>query len=131
MMTVSEDVIFDLLPIYRSGLASPGTQALVQEWLAAHPDFDGAEAPPELAFATAEKAALSAARRLARWRRRLYGVAIGFTVLLLSTHIEVENGRLTVLRPVLLDYPWAFALVTVGTALSWWGYWRLSKRLAH
>jgi len=130
MMTVSDDVIFDLMPIYRSGLASPGTQALVQEWLTAHPDFDDADVPPESAFATAETTALDAARRLARWRRRLYGVAIGFTVLLLSTHIQVENGRLTVLRPVLLDYPWAFALVAVGTVLSWWGYWRVSKHLA-
>jgi hypothetical protein len=129
-MNVSDDVIQDLLPLYRSGLASPDSAALVAEWLAAHPDFteaDGALQPPPSDVDALR--ALSAARRLSRWRRRLYGVSIGLTVLLLTTRLTFEQGHLVAVHLVALELPGVFGPIALSAAAGWYGYWRLSARV--
>ena len=128
-MTVSDDVILDLLPLYRSGLASPASEHLVRAWLAAHPDFDArgrAPAAPAPADA-AELRALDQARRLLRLRRRLYGISIGFTVLLLSVRIDFAHGQAPRFGLALLEYPLACSAVALCAAVSWFAYWRLSR----
>jgi hypothetical protein len=126
-MTVDDDVILDLLPLYRSGLASPATGRLVAAWLAAHPEFDEAGAPPPQAGDGL--GALAEARRLARWRRRLYGLAIGLSVLLLTTHVQSDAGRITSIRLVGLEHPVGFAVLALCAAAAWYSYWRITKRL--
>jgi len=124
---IDDDVILDLLPLYRSGAASPATEQLVRGWLAAHPEFDDtpAAAPP----GDAEVRAFAQARLLARWRRRLYGLAIGLSVLLLTTNITSEQGRVRSIRLVGLDHPVGFVVLALCAAGAWYGYWRISKRL--
>jgi hypothetical protein len=126
-MTVDDEVILDLLPLYRSGLASPATQRLVAAWLAAHPEFDEVGAsPPQAGDGLG---ALAEARRLARWRRRLYGLAIGLSVLLLTTHIRSDGGRIIAVRLVGFEHPAGFAVLAVCAAAAWYGYWRITKRI--
>jgi hypothetical protein len=129
-MNVPDDVIRDLLPLYRSGLASPATAALVADFLAAHPEF----AEPDLAVhSQASDAdalrALSAARRLARWRRRLYGVSIGLTVLLFTTRLTFDKGHLVAVHLVALELPGTFGPIALCAAAAWYFYWRLSARV--
>jgi len=126
-MTLDDDVILDLLPLYRAGLASPATERLVAAWLAAHPEVDeaGTSPPP----AGDGLAALADAKRLARWRRRLYGLAIGLSVLLLTTNIRSEQARVISIRLVGLDHPVGFAVLALCAAAAWYGYWRITKRL--
>jgi hypothetical protein len=129
-MSVSDDVIRDLLPLYRSGLASPATEALVGAWLAAHPEFGETDAPAQPASSDAGALrALSEARRLARWRRRLYGVSIGLTVLLFTTRLTFDKGHLVAVHLVALELPGVFGPIALCAAAGWYGYWRLSARV--
>ena len=128
-MTIDREIILDLMPLYRSGLASEPSQRLVEAWLSEHP----AERPdaverddPE---ADAAFAAFVRARQLRRRQRRLYGIAVGLTVLCLSTQLHFEGGRLASARLLAFDHPLAFAPLIAAAAASWAGYAWLRRRL--
>jgi hypothetical protein len=128
-MTIDREVILDLLPLCQSGLASPASRRLVEDWLRDHP-----EAPAEAEAAAGTGAdgieALARARRLRRWQRRLYGFAIGFTVLCLSAEFHIEQGRLVAARLLALDHPLPFVPVVLAAIACWTGYALLKRRLS-
>jgi hypothetical protein len=91
-MTVSEDVVRDLLPLYFEGEASPGSRTLVETWFARHPDFArtakhgsdtlsafAAMNPPPLDPSGARDA-LGRVRRIMFWREVTLGLAIALSV---------------------------------------------------
>jgi hypothetical protein len=125
-MTVDREIIHDLLPLYQSGLASAPSRRLVEEWLAANP---GESAAGAIETEGDGVAMLARARSLRRWQRRLYGIAIGLTVLCLSSEFHIESGRITEAHLLALTLPWLFAPVAVAAAACWLGYAWLKRRL--
>src|SRR5258706_10291732 len=93
-MSVSEDVIRDLLPIYQSGEASPGTKMLVEEYLRSHPSIAELARQEHLVVErlealpgpspTVEARSLNATRRLLRRRSTYLLIAMLFTIWPLS-----------------------------------------------
>lgn len=91
-MTITEDVVSDLLPLYFDGEASPDSRVLVEAWFASHPDFAksakrGSGALDALATMSArpldEAGAREALRRVHRiilWREISLGLAMALTV---------------------------------------------------
>src|SRR4051812_14287946 len=105
-MTNDPDIIRDLLPLYRSGLASAASRRLVESWLAEH--APGAAKAGEEGDGMDEMAlrALDSARRRSRGLRWLFGLAVGQTVLCLSTRIQFEHGVIVSARLLAFDMPW-------------------------
>ena len=129
-MTIDREIIFDLMPLYRSGLASEPTRRLVEAWLREHPtERPGGDAQRSDLEAEDAFAAFARARRLRRWQRRLYGIAIGLTVLCFSAEFHFEGGRLASARLLAFDYPWVFAPLIAAATASWAGYAWLRRRL--
>jgi len=129
-MNITKDVIVDLLPLYEAGEASADTRALVDEFLAAHPElvpaaaavFSAAPAPrPE----HERKAALMRTQALLSRRHWFFGVALACTLSMFA--FSFEGSRLTWFmwrdaRPM--------ALVLMGFAIgSWIGYIRANRQL--
>jgi len=129
-MTIDREIILDLMPLYRSGLASQPSRKLVEAWLGEHPAerFEdlGGSADPE---GTEVLAAFARARRLRRLQRRLYAIAVGLTVLCFSVQLHFEGGRLAWARLLAFDHPLAFAPLIAAAAASWAGYAWLRRRL--
>lgn len=127
-MTVEREIILDLLPLCQSGLASPASRQLVEDWLRDHPkERIGSADGPTGRDGGVE--ALARARRLRRRQRWLYGLAIGFTVLSFTAEFQVAHGRLVSARLAALDMPLLFAPVILGAAACWIGYFMLKRRL--
>jgi len=94
-MNVTGEVILDLLPVYLAGEASPATRVLVEEFLRQDPELGrdvrrqmvenlAVVAPPSLP-PDLELSALRRTRGLIFWQRRLFGFAILFSLLPLSS----------------------------------------------
>ena len=128
-MTIDREIILDLMPLYRSGLASEPSRRLVEAWLCEHP-AESRDEDTGRSHADADEAflAFARARRLRRWQRRLYGIAIGLTVLCFSAEFHFEGGRLTSARLLAFDHPLAFAPLIAAAALAWAGYALLRRR---
>ena len=129
-MTIDPEIIKDLLPLYRSGLASAPSRRLVEAWLAEHgadvesaADEDRGMSDPALLHS------LERARRLRRRLRWLFGLAIGLTVFCLSMEIHFEGGAPVSVRLLALQMPLAFAPVIVAAFACWTGYFLLRRRL--
>jgi anti-sigma factor RsiW len=134
-MTVTRDVIQDLLPVYLAGEASAGTVALVEEFLQQDPDLARtvetlrANPLPELPVAlrpTQEKETLDMTKKLLRWRGILMGFAIFLTLFPLS--FRFGDGRITW---TFLEEspPAATALVYLGALTCWGGFLYVRRRL--
>ena len=141
-MTVSRDVILDLLPVYLAGEASPATRELVESFLKEDPELaqrvrlQWAESfrriapsslPPDL-----ELKSLSRTRALLGWQRWCFGLGFGLTSIGLATRITFHDGRLSEIRPLFLDYPTSLGLCFAIGASFWAVYfvlrWRLRTR---
>ena len=101
-MTVTRDVILDLLPMYFAGHVSADTKQLVDEFLTQDPDFArmsarfdalvkarGASPEGDLG----ERRALQRARRLLRYRNQMIGFAVAcslapFVFAFRDSHVE-------------------------------------------
>ncbi len=88
-MTVTRDVILDLLPMYFAGHVSADTKQLVDEFLTSDPDFarmsarfdsliKARGAAPEGDLG--ERRALQRARRLLRYRHNVIGLAVAYSL---------------------------------------------------
>lgn len=129
-MTIDRDVILDLMPLYRSGLASPPTRALVEAWLADHPSDTSLDTARSMFDQPATmRAAFERARELSRWRRRLFAIAVGFTIGTLATEIRFGTSGGIAVRLLAFDHPLPFGLLGAAALLAWIGYWRLTSRL--
>ena len=117
-MTVTRDVVKDLLTVYLAGEASTDTRVLVEEYLVGDPALareveaaraaDFQLAAPLAADPTSEKIALDRTRQLLKHRTSTLVVAVLFTVLPLSFTFDATGVRFLLIR----DAP------TVG--LAWW-----------
>jgi len=138
-MDVTREVILDLLPLYLAGEASPATRALVEEYLKGDPELaqrirlQWAESfekaipsalPPDL-----ELRSLRRTRRFLGWQRWLFGLAITFTALSLSSEFSWQGGRFKEFHFLLRDYPEPFGALLALGLLCWTGYYLLRRHL--
>ena len=125
-MSISRDVILDLLPVYLAGEASPATRALVEEFLARDPELTRrvreqqraepavapAAPPPEL-----QLLALRRARRMVAVQRWLFGLGLAFCALSLGTVIDIRDGHVVSAHLLMMDLPMPFAsMLVLGVA---------------
>src|SRR5258706_14844259 len=130
------EVLLDLLPAYASGEASAATRVLVEAHLARDPELarrlNEARALPKLGAQPPAELELRALRRtrsallLQRW---LFGLAITFTALSLTSEIDFHAGRLTRFRLLILDYPQQFGVCLALAVACWAAYHALRRRL--
>ena len=125
-MTVSRDVVVDLLPLYLAGEASAGTRDLIDGYMKEHPDFavemrSRVERGAEM-FGTAtpalpdqEKATLERVRRFNRNRTYWLGFAIAYTLVPLSFVFVGSDVRWVMLR----DNPKQAILFWICAAGCW------------
>src|SRR3954466_3420991 len=129
---IDDDVIFDLLPLYRAGAASEASRELVQSWLASNPEFDGPcgeLGPPRANLEADQQRALNRARKLSRWRRRAYGFAMALTAIFFAVALSVDHGRISGAHLVALQLPRIFAPIGIAAAVCWIAFWRMGKNL--
>lgn len=101
-MTVTRDVILDLLPLYFAGQVSADTKALVDEFLQTDPDFARMshrfdallkERRPVSEPDAAERRVFERTRMLLRTRNQTVGVAVAYSLLpfaFVFRHGEIE-----------------------------------------
>jgi hypothetical protein len=89
-MTITRDVILDLLPLYFAGQVSADTRTLVDEFLKTDPDFARMSQRFEAVLkeqggvpdaAGTERRAFERTRMLLRYRNQTIGVAIAFSLM--------------------------------------------------
>jgi anti-sigma factor RsiW len=138
-MTVTENVIRDLLPLYLGGEASADSRALVEAWLVTDPAFAsvvrrsadaigalGDLAPPALDEAGVREA-LRRVRRIVLVREVSLGLAGALTLLpfLLAAFALLFPGRM---EWTSLDEPSALIVCASLAALSWMTYFYVRGR---
>jgi len=138
-MNVTREVILDLLPIYLAGEASPATRALVEEYLKQDPELardirqkwaeNLSEAVPSALPPDLELRSLRRTRNLLGWQKWLFGLALGFTAISLTSETSFANGRLTEFHFLIRDYPGQFAPCVAVAAACWIGYYLIRRRL--
>lgn len=134
-MTLSRDVILDLLPLYMSGDASDATRLVVDEYLRGDPELAAqvragaafriepeTTIPPDL-----EMRALRRTRRRLATMRWLFGLACFFSAISLGVEVTHDGGQvrgalLLVRYPSVMIYPALVAMV------CWSAYYTLRKR---
>ena len=132
-MTISRDVVKDLLPVYLAGDASADTRALVESYLKTDPDLakdveaaGGASLGlPPTRTPTAEKQALEATQQQLKARTSTLVVAMIFTVLPLTFAFHGTAITFLLIRdaPVIGVTWWATA------AIMWIWHLRIRRRL--
>lgn len=132
-MNIDQDIICDLYPLYHAGEASPATQALVETYLAAHPEFaklmrESQETPPPLPAAVAGASGHAPIRRIQqilRWRSACMALAIACSLLPFS--FVFKDGGLTWF--MLRDAPQAASLSATVAVAAWITFFSLTRRL--
>lgn len=124
-MTVTRDVILDILPLYFAGQISADTRVLVDEFLKADPDFarmsqrfDQLLAERDRTPSTGdalERRAFERTRTLLRYRNQMIGLAVGYS---LAPFLFLFRGR-HVEWIMLRDKP-AMALSFAVVAVACW-----------
>jgi anti-sigma factor RsiW len=135
-MTVTRDVILDLLPAYLAGDAHPATRALVDEFLTGDADLARevaeqrkgllepiAGAPPM----DVELRSLGRTRRRLSLQRWLFALGWFFLATTFTTRISFAHGRFTEFRLVLQDSPWLAAMWLALSAGCWIAYWMVRR----
>ena len=131
-MTITKDVINDLLPLYEAGEASEDSRRLVEAFLEKHPEMSaGPAADATLKAAVVptlernRREALERTRRQISRRQMFFGAALASTLMPFS--ILVRNGEVS--WWMWRDAPDA-AGVFIGVAVGCWiGYFRSRSHL--
>lgn len=134
-MTPHRDVIADLMPVYRSGDASPATVALVETYLHDHPEFaeemEAAqafslpEAPTDLKEDD-EMKALTHTRFYLRLRDTLFGMAVFMSCLPFTFG---STSRRPEVHWFWDENPAIAVFLGLGALLLWGGYLWLNRKL--
>jgi hypothetical protein len=137
-MNVTREVILDLLPLYLAGEASPGTRALVEEYMRQDPELaervrlqtaDPFAAMPSALSPDLELRSLRRTRRLLGWQRWLLGFGIFFLATSLSNESQFEGWHLKEFHFLLRDYPLEFGgSLALGIA-CWIAYFLIRRHL--
>jgi anti-sigma factor RsiW len=134
-MTITQDVITDLLPAYLSGEASTDTKAIVDEFLRGNPQFaagvhaarrgltEPAPADPRAISPDVERDAVNRTRAVIGRQRRLLAFAIVLTLMPLSFGFGPEG-----IHFLLRDEPKA-AVMWLPASFLWFAYVRMQMRL--
>jgi len=129
-MSITRDVVKDLVTVYLAGEATADTRALVEDWLRSDPELAaqverarGLELPVVAAPApTVEKRAFDRTRRRLRGRGIVLGAAIYFTTLPLTVTFGSDGFHGLLLE----DWTARIPALVVAAAL-WVVYWRMSR----
>ena len=137
-MTITREVVTDLLPIYFSGEASSGTKSLVEEYFRDNPDFERMArsagtpletlrtAPPVASPSEKEKRDVENVRCGLDRRKWLFGLSLFLTLSPLSFYFT--HGRFfSLMGP---DALWEAALDWSMAALFWFLYFAQLRRRA-
>ena len=132
-MTVTRDVIYDLLPLYFAGQVSEDTKTLVADFFKADPEF-GRMAERFASLVKDERRssdrdpsvlALDRTRRALRYRNQLIGLAVAFSLMPFS--FGVGSDRWFMLR----DKPQAALLFALAALACWIGVYVVGRRSRH
>lgn len=138
-MTVTREVILDLLPLYLAGEASPATRALVEEYLKQDADLaqrirlqweEGLKRaapsglPPEL-----ELRSLRRTRRLLAAQKWLFGLALAFAAFGLSFEYSTRGSRLQEFHFMVRDSPAVFGGSLACSVVCWLLYLVIRHRV--
>ena len=112
-MSVTREVILDLLPLHLAGEASPASSALVEDYLRTDPELAArARAQRAESFASApapaperELETLRRTRRLLTALRWLLAWGLALTLLPLGVQFRIVGGRIVDLHFLLRDLP--------------------------
>ena len=132
-MHVTRDVIYDLLPVYAAGEASPDTKRIVDDFL--REDIGLRELVNEEAIellrrpvvldAGVGKRALDDMKRLVRRQTWFHALALVFTLIPFSMIIEDGAVRFLMVR----DSPGITAAYWLLAAMCWLGYFATKRKL--
>lgn len=137
-MSVTREVILDLLPLYLAGEASPASKALVEEYLKSDAELAGqirtrwaeglstaipSPLPPDLELRT-----LHRTRRLLGLQRWLFGLAIACTAVAFSLRFSIRDGEAPSVGFFMLEHPAEFALLLAAGASLWIAYFGVRRR---
>ncbi len=134
-MSVSKDVIRDLLPVYAAGEASADTQALVERYLAQDAELraladaarrvqlPGAEHPEGMQ--ALEVRTLNRTRRLLARKSFILGIALTFTCLPMTTVFQQGKIEFVLAR----DYPDMASGLLLNAVIAWIVYLDTCRRL--
>jgi predicted anti-sigma-YlaC factor YlaD len=138
-MNITREVILDLLPVYLAGEASPATRALVEEYLKQDTELAErirlqwrdslATAVPSALPPDLELRSLRRTRSLLSWQKWLFGFAIFFTAMSLSSQFSFEGSRLKDFHFLLRDYPIEFGICIALGLACWIGHYAIRRRL--
>jgi hypothetical protein len=127
-MTVTRDVIEDLIPVYLAGEASADSRKLVEEYVAAHPEMRlslelpsaAAEPSPDLGLR-----ALEAARKVITRRNAWLGWAAGLSFAVFTFVFRRQEIVFLLYR----DAPLAAYALLAGSAVCYALFYRTCRRL--
>ena len=134
-MTVTRDVIYDLLPLYFAGQVSEDTKTLVAEFFKADPEF-GRMAERFASLLKEERSAigrdrsvvaLDRTRRFVRYRNQLIGFAVAYSMLPFLFYFE--GGRIMFF--MLRDKPRMAVMFAVAGLGCWIGAYVMGRRSRH
>jgi len=134
-MTVTRDVIYDLLPLYFAGQVSEDTKTLVAEFFKADPEF-GRMAERFASLLKDERSsinrdgsirALDRTRRFVRYRNQLIGFAVAYSMLPFLFYFE--GGRIMFF--MLRDKPRMAVMFAVAGLGCWIGAYVMGRRSRH
>jgi len=134
-MTVTRDVIYDLLPLYFAGEVSEDTRTLVAEFFKADPEF-GRMADRFASLMKDDRQprdrdravlALRRTRRFLRYRNQLIGLAIAYSLMPFS--FGFGGGHITWL--MLRDKPQMALLFALGALGCWIGVYLMGRQSRH
>lgn len=142
-MTITRDIVCDLLPAYWSGEASPDTRAAVEAWLAQDPAlalearrqaeaFERLEeAPSDGPDSRLRLAALRRTRRILRVQRILFAVASTFSLnaASLGFSFRVDDAGVHVQWLALRGQAWVVAAVAIVALALWIAYGQVHRRV--
>ncbi len=133
-MTISKDIMTDLLPVYYSGECSQDTKDLIEQYFQSHPEFEQqAKAmfknpfPEHLAQPlkqSAEYKSLKRTKRLLRLRATLMGFAIFFSLAPFS--VSNVDGKT---HWMILESPTAACIYGAIGILFWIGYFMMRRKM--
>lgn len=115
---ITRDVILDLLPAVRGGVASADSRRLVEDYLAQDPEFAARAAVLPAPSAGMEMEALKRARSATHQASWALALAIFFTALPLSFGVTDERG----FRFIFAEMPVFQAVSLAIGALGWIAY---------
>jgi len=131
-MTVTRDVILDLLPLYFAGQVSTDTKTLVDEFLRTDPDFARMSQRFDTLLKThgapadggaAERRAFERTRRLLKTRNHTIGMAVAYS--LLPFAFFFSNGHV---EWIMLRRPSVAATFAFTALVLWVAAWIINRR---